>query len=82
MGLDWLKSDEAVHKLERMIWGLEVLRTFDDSLSSSLSEIKEARDRMLHVIEKVLEVNPPPFIFKDVLTRSLIKGAWRAARRP
>ena len=59
MGLDWLKSDEAVHKLERMIWGLEVLRTFDDSLSSSLSEIKEARDRMLHVIEQVREVKLP-----------------------
>jgi hypothetical protein len=81
MGLDWLKSDEAVHKLERMIWGLEVLRTFDDSLSSSLSEIKEARDRMLHTVEQVLEVKLS-LIFYDVLTRSLIKGAWRTPRRP
>jgi hypothetical protein len=62
MGLDWLKSDEAVHKLERMIWGFEVLRTFDDTLSSSLSEIKETRDRMLHIIEQVLEVNSPPYL--------------------
>jgi hypothetical protein len=82
MGLDWLKSDEAVHKLERMIWGLEVLRTFDDSLSSSLSEIKEARDRMLQIIEQVLEVKTSPLTFKDVLTRSLIKGAWRTPRSP
>ena len=59
MGLDWLKSDEAVHKLERMIWGLEVLRTFDESLSSSLSEIKEARDRMLHTVEQVTRNQPP-----------------------
>jgi hypothetical protein len=81
MGIDWLKSDEAVHKLERMIWGLEVLRTFDGSLSSSLSEIKEARDRMLYTIEQVPKVKLP-LIFKDVLTRSLIKEAWRTPRRP
>ena len=58
MGLDWLKSDEAV-QLERIIWSLEVLRIFDDSLSSSLFEIKEARDRMLQTVERVLEVNSP-----------------------
>jgi hypothetical protein len=81
MGLEWLKDDETVHKLERMIWGLEVLRTFDDSLSSSLSEIKEAKERMLQTVEQVREVKPP-LIFKDVLTRSLIKGAWRTPRSP
>ncbi|MCJ1243289.1 hypothetical protein MMC30_000486 [Trapelia coarctata] len=40
-GLDMGKSAKALGKLERLIWGLESFRIFDNALSSSVNEIKQ-----------------------------------------
>jgi hypothetical protein len=36
-----------------MLWGLEALRVFDDRLSTSISQIRKARETLEHTIDQV-----------------------------
>jgi hypothetical protein len=42
-GISWSKSDVALKKLKRMLWGLEALRIFSDKLARAVSEVARAR---------------------------------------
>ena len=48
-----------MQKTENMIWGLEALRIFDDSLSNALTEIKKAKIKMMFELDEVTQ-NPFP----------------------
>jgi hypothetical protein len=48
-----LEASDAVEKLNKMLWGLEALRVFDDRLSTSLSQIRKARETLEHTIDQV-----------------------------
>jgi hypothetical protein len=48
-----LDASDAVERLERMLWGLEALRVFDDRLSTSLSQIRKARETLEHTVDQV-----------------------------
>ncbi len=48
-----LDASDAVERLERMLWGLEALRVFDDRLSTSLSQIRKTRENLEHTIDQV-----------------------------
>lgn len=43
-GLEWHKSDIALRKLKKMLWGLEALRVFDDKLNMALARIKDSQE--------------------------------------
>jgi len=45
-GIEWHKSDVALRKLKKMLWGLEALRVFDDKLKRALQEIRDCEDQM------------------------------------
>lgn len=45
-GMAWSKSDVALKKLKRMLWGLEALRIFSDKLARAINEVTRARDKM------------------------------------
>jgi len=47
------KSAKALAKLERLIWGLESFRIFDNALSSSVNEIKLIAPSFGDAIEEV-----------------------------
>lgn len=51
-GLDW-ETAITVAKLKKMVWGLETLQLFDERLSSSLSQIRSARESLEHTMEQV-----------------------------
>jgi hypothetical protein len=45
-GMPWSKSDVALKKLKRMLWGLEALRIFSDKLERAIGEITHAHQKM------------------------------------
>jgi hypothetical protein len=45
-GIKWHKSDVALKKLKKMLWGLEALRVFDDKLNRGIHAIKEFKKSM------------------------------------
>ncbi|KAM7194686.1 hypothetical protein V8F20_007878 [Naviculisporaceae sp. PSN 640] len=45
-GMAWSKSDVALKKLKRMLWGLEALRIFSDKLGQAMSEIARAKAKV------------------------------------
>ncbi|KAK4445501.1 hypothetical protein QBC34DRAFT_472436 [Podospora aff. communis PSN243] len=45
-GMAWSKSDVALKKLKRMLWGLEALRIFSDKLGRAIGEVKRARAKL------------------------------------
>ena len=52
-GMEWHKSDIALKKLKKMLWGLEALRVFDGKLTSALQEIKDGKESMKGALERV-----------------------------
>jgi hypothetical protein len=60
-----LEESDAVEKLKRMLWGLEALRVFDDRLSTSLSQIRKARETLEHTIDQV-----------RFLSKLFLKATW------
>lgn len=45
-GMAWSKSDVALKKLKRMLWGFEALRIFCDKLARAMSEIVRAKAKV------------------------------------
>lgn len=45
-GMEWHKSDVALKKLKKMLWGLEALRVFNDKLTRALQEVKDGKEKM------------------------------------
>jgi len=52
-GLEWHKSDIALRKLKKMLWGLEALRVFDDKLKMALARIKDSKEATKKDLERV-----------------------------
>jgi hypothetical protein len=56
-GLDIQHAEDAIQRLEAIMWALEALRVFDDRLRESLGNIKEAKDSMQIYINQVGHVH-------------------------
>lgn len=52
-GLVLQQGDDAVKRLEALMWALEALRVFDDRLRDSIDKINEAKERMQRYINAV-----------------------------
>jgi hypothetical protein len=52
-GIEWHKSDVALKKLKKMLWGLEALRVFDDKLKRGIQEIKACKNTMDKELNRV-----------------------------
>ncbi|KAH8648735.1 hypothetical protein BGZ60DRAFT_390281 [Tricladium varicosporioides] len=55
-GIEWHKSDVALRRLKKMLWGLEALRVFDDKLKQALLKIGDGKAAMDDVLVKVSEL--------------------------
>ena len=54
----WTKSEGVITRLKRILWALEALRIFRDTLTGCLEKIQEARSEMLAQIHQVRVSRP------------------------
>ncbi|KAI9728899.1 MAG: hypothetical protein M1834_007157 [Cirrosporium novae-zelandiae] len=54
-GVTLEKSHKALERLRRMLWGLESLRIFENTLSSSVAVIKNVKEDSVHAIKYVCD---------------------------
>lgn len=67
-GLPWRKSDAALKKLKRMLWGFEALRIYDDKLERAVDEINQAQQKMVWELRRVRLIISLPSRLHDELT--------------
>jgi Mg2+ and Co2+ transporter CorA len=60
----WTQSQDVIPKLKRILWALEALRIFRDTLTSCLDRVSEAKSEML------MQVNQGPGRRHETLERS------------
>jgi hypothetical protein len=72
IGLDWRTDTEE--RLDSMFWAQEALRILDVSVSSALSEIERAKEKMDRTIKRVCCCNPG-CSFMNTFTKNLNQEA-------
>ena len=52
--MEWHKSDVALKKLKKMLWGFEALRVFGDKLAKALAETERAEASMKSSLKRTV----------------------------
>jgi hypothetical protein len=52
-GIQWDRSDVPVKKLQKMLWGRQVLQVFDDKLRTGIQEILACKKSMNAELKRV-----------------------------
>lgn len=72
-GLNW-KTEEAVEKLKKYLWGLESVRILEDHLESTMAQIEKARQSLEHRIKQVRL--PAPNFAELISHRRFLLNIW------